>query len=207
MHVTAVVLAAGRSTRMGRPKQLIEIDGLPLVAHAVRAAAASRLDEIVVVTGAEHERVAAAVQAVAPRCRVVENGDFALGLSISVRAGIAAAPDAAEAVAILLGDEPAVEAGTIDAVICAFEQSDALAARALYTDGAGGQKPGHPVLIRRTLWGLVAELTGDEGARGLLAAAVDNVLDVPVNAPAPADIDTPADLAAFKQRTRAGVVS
>ncbi len=114
MHVTGVVLAAGRSTRMGRPKQLIEIDGLPLVAHAVRAAAGARLDDVVVVTGAEHERVAAAVLAVAPRCRVVENAGFALGLSTSVRAGIAAAPDAAEAVALLLGDEPAVEAGIIE---------------------------------------------------------------------------------------------
>lgn len=203
MHVTGVVLAAGRSTRMGRPKQLIEIDGLPLVAHAVRAALSSNMDEVVVVTGAEYERVVAAVRSVAPHCRIVENRDYASGLSTSVRAGIRSAPADSDAVAILLGDEPAVEADVIDAVVDAFGKSSAPAGRALYRDGHGGRKPGHPVLIRRVLWGLVADLTGDEGARRLLASA-ENVLDVPVDALAPADLDTPEDLAAFKKSARAG---
>lgn len=205
MHVTGVVLAAGRSTRMGEPKQLVEIDGVPLVAYAARAAAASMLDEVLVVTGAEGERVAAVVRTEASRCRIVENPDYASGISTSVRAGVDAVSPDSDAVAILLGDEPTIDPGVIDAVIRAVVESDAPAARALYRDRRGGRKPGHPVVIQRVLWGLVGKLTGDEGARRLLAAAGDEVLEVPVDAFAPDDIDTPEDLASFLRRSHAGV--
>ncbi|HEX5498621.1 MAG TPA: NTP transferase domain-containing protein, partial [Thermomicrobiales bacterium] len=116
--ISGIILAAGDSTRLGRPKQLLPVGGLPLLAHVLRHAAASRLDDVVVVLGHDAEAIAEAVGEWGQRIAV--NPDFAAGQSTSLKIGLAAVPPQAEAALVLLGDQPEVGPAIIDAVIAAF---------------------------------------------------------------------------------------
>ncbi|MEE8146949.1 MAG: NTP transferase domain-containing protein, partial [Longimicrobiales bacterium] len=101
--VVCVVLAGGSSTRMGGPNKLLErVDGVPMVATVVRAALASRADEVLVVTGEDRERVEACLSGLP--VRLVWNPDHIKGLSTSLRAGVSDLPSGARAVAVCLGD-------------------------------------------------------------------------------------------------------
>jgi len=193
--VSGVVLAAGSSTRMGRPKQLLSIAGKPLLQHVIDAAAASRLDEVLVVLGAHAEEIHRALVLPANgKVRVVVNRAYAKGLAESVRCGLAAASSRASAVAILVGDQPSVTTALIDQVLAAHVAGDKPATRPVF--GAGESRtPGHPVILSRSLWPALRELRGDEGARAVLAAYPDRVEEVRIISPALADIDTPEDYA------------
>src|SRR5918997_5983315 len=103
--ISAVVLAAGASTRLGRPKQLLELDGKPLLQHVVDALDGAGLDEVVVVLGHEAERIRAAVVLPA-RGRVVVNRAHRSGQASSLRAGLDAVDAASEAAVVVLGDQP-----------------------------------------------------------------------------------------------------
>ena len=152
-----------------------------MLAHAVEAMrSVPAIDRIVVVLGAEAERVREEVDL--SGVDVVVADDWADGISASLRAGIAALADA-DAVVLTLGDQPRVGAEAIEAVLAAGPP-----ARAVY-DGA----PGHPVLIGRDLFPAFAELTGDQGARDVLAA--HGVTEVDLTALGGSeDVDTRADL-------------
>ena len=156
------MLAAGAARRFGSPKQLASFDGRPLLEHALLAmASARRLGGVVVVLGAHADAVLAGVElhgATAVIC-----GDWSEGQSASLRAGVTAVADRADAVIVTLGDQPAVDARAIDRVIDARD-GVSLALRASYS-----RRPGHPVLLERELFEAAASLHGDEGARGLLA--------------------------------------
>ena len=192
--VAALVLAAGRASRYraaggAEPTKLVaEYRGEPLARWAVKAALASRARPVIVVTGHARAEVEAALAGL--DVRFVHNPDYADGLSTSLRAGFSAMPGCEGAV-VLLGDMPEASAAVVDALIAAFEASpSALAAVALYNG-----RRGNPVLLGRGLFGEVARLSGDEGARGLLArlptnriAAVE-VSDIGVTR----DLDTPED--------------
>src|SRR5262249_56729170 len=119
-RVAAIVLAAGRSTRMGGPNKLLaEIGGRPLVRIAVEQALASRARPMIVVTGHQRERVEQALKGL--DATLVHNPDFAQGLSTSLKAGIAAVPaDGARAI-VCLGDMPPGGAALIDRVLGAFD--------------------------------------------------------------------------------------
>lgn len=190
--VAAVILAAGRSTRMAPVNKLTaDYQGAALVRHAAEAALASRAAEVVVVTGHDADAVRAAL--VGLEVRFVANPDYATGLASSVKAGVAAVGPHATGAVILLGDMPGVTSAVIDALIRAFE-------------GAGGAKicqpsydgkPGNPVLWPATLFGEFDELSGDVGAKPLLARHKADVLGVDVGTDAiHMDIDTPTDLGA-----------
>jgi molybdenum cofactor cytidylyltransferase len=162
--------------------------------HVLDAAAASRLDEIVVVLGYEAPRIRAAIQLPAARAaRVVVNPRHAEGQSTSLRTGLQATDPRATAAAILLGDQPLVTAALIDRLLAAFTAADAPVVRPVYRDAAGRRTPGHPVLIARRIWPLLEQLRGDHGAGPLLAAHPDWVMEVPVPGAPPADIDSPED--------------
>jgi nicotine blue oxidoreductase len=166
--VVGLVLAAGAARRFGSPKQLARFDGRPLLEHALLAMASARLVErVVVVLGAHSDAVLASVErhgAAAVIC-----GDWDEGQAASLRAGVAAATGAG-AVVVTLGDQPAIAAEAIDRVVAARDGAS-LAVRASY---AG--RPGHPVLLEQPLFAAVAALSGDEGARGLLAGAAVKVI-------------------------------
>jgi molybdenum cofactor cytidylyltransferase len=190
MSIAAIILAAGRSTRMGSNKLLEELDGKALVRHVADAALGSIARSVWVVTGHEGESVRARLDGLG--IRFVHNPDFALGLSTSLKAGVMALPAEAKGVVVLLGDMPRVTSEVINFVIQAFEaQPQAIAAVPVYQG-----EWGNPVLLSRSLFGAVAALQGDAGARKLLNGRAGEVLEVPVSNDAVLiDLDTPEALA------------
>lgn len=189
-----IVLAAGASTRLGQPKQLLPLAGRPLLQHVLEEALASCLDEVILVLGHRAREVRAAIRIPAgERVRVVINRRYQEGQSTSLRRGLKAASPQATAAAILLGDQPQVSAHLIDAMATAFQRAAAPVVRPVYLTADGRRLPGHPVFLARRLWSQVAELIGDEGVRGLLAVHPEWLLEVPLQGEAPVDIDTWGD--------------
>jgi molybdenum cofactor cytidylyltransferase len=183
--IAGIVLAAGGSSRFGSPKQLAELRGRPLLEHALDSIrGVPAVDPIVVVLGAEAERIRAAIDL--DDLEVVVTADWPEGIAASLRAGVAAA-SGADAVVIVLGDQPLITPQVIAAVLDRFDTPQP-AARATF-----GGAPGHPVLIKRSLFADVARLRGDAGARDLLEAR--GVATVECGHLASAhDVDTPRDL-------------
>jgi molybdenum cofactor cytidylyltransferase len=193
-RVTALVLAAGRSSRMGGTNKLLaDVGGAPLVARAVDAALASQADTVIVVTGHQGEAVAAALAG--KPVRFVHNPHFTDGLSASLRVGLAAVPADADAVVVCLGDMPRVAAGVIDRLIAAYNP---LEGRAICVPTTHG-KQGNPVLWDRGYFTEMADLTGDSGAKRLIGQHADQLCEVPVDdAGVLYDVDTPDLLAQFR---------
>jgi molybdenum cofactor cytidylyltransferase len=189
--VSALVLAAGRGARMGRTKQLLLLDGRPLLLHVVATALRSHVDEVVVVLGHEAHEVQRALGPV-DGARVAINPDYASGQASSLRAGLNALDRRSQAAVVLLGDQPNVTVEDIDRVVGEYRASGKLAARATY-DSEDGPVAGHPTVIGRALWPELQALTGDTGARAVLCLHDREVLQVAMGKPPPPDIDTPAD--------------
>ena len=188
--ISGVVLAAGRSSRHGRPKQLLPLAGQPLLTHVLRNAAASQLDEVVLVLGHEAARIEAAVGDWGQR--VVVNPDHLAGQSTSLRAGLAAIDLTAEAVLFLLGDQPQVGPAIIDALIDTYRATGG----PIVVPEYGGQR-GNPILFDRALFPELARVTGDEGARSVVQQHATDVIAVPVGDRPPRDVDTEEDYAAL----------
>ncbi|PWC76519.1 molybdopterin-binding/glycosyltransferase family 2 protein [Azospirillum sp. TSH64] len=198
-RVTALVLAAGRSSRMGQTNKLLaEVNGAPLVARAVDAALASQAATVIVVTGHQGERVA---RALADRpVTFVHNPAFAEGLSSSLRAGLAAVPGDSDAVVVCLGDMPRVASAVIDRLIAAYSP---LEGRAICIPTTHG-KQGNPVLWDRAFFTEMAGLSGDAGAKRLIGQHADRLCEVPVDdAGILYDVDTPDLLARFAETVSA----
>ncbi len=188
-RIVGLVLAAGAGRRFGAPKQLAPLAGRPLLEHALAAvAAAPGLTRVVVALGAHADEILARVDLHGAEPLVV--ADWGEGQAASLRAGVAALAGEADAVLVTLGDQPRLDAATIARVLGAWDGA-APAVRATY-DG----RPGHPVLLARALFGAVAELRGDAGARALLARP--DVVEVACDAAAVIDVDTPEQLAALE---------
>jgi molybdenum cofactor cytidylyltransferase len=192
--VAAIVLAAGRSSRMGGPNKLLaEIGGRPLVRIVAEAALASRARPVIVVTGHQRERVEAALAGL--DVMLVDNPAYADGLSTSLKAGIAAAPSAADGAIVCLGDMPQVDARLIDRLLAAFDPERG--ALAVVPTLAG--KRGNPVVWSRRFFSDLSTLTGDVGARGLIASYPEAVVEVAMaDDAALIDIDTPDALDAVR---------
>jgi molybdenum cofactor cytidylyltransferase len=185
MTSSGLVLAAGGSRRMGRPKQLLPVNGRPLLGVVVSQVCASRLDEVVVVLGGHAEEIAAVVDM--GRARAVVNPDYAAGLSSSLQAGIAAMGEEVERVIIVLGDQPDVSSSLLDTLLDLQETSGRPAA-SLSFDGL--LHP--PVVLDRSLWSGLAELQGDVGCRALIRGRPELVAALPMvgRTGHPIDIDT-----------------
>lgn len=191
---TGVILAAGASARMGQPKQLLTLEGKPLLQHVIDAASASKLDEVIVVLGANADEIRSGIALPSDgKVRVVVNDRHAKGLSESLRAGLAAAASRSTAVAILLGDQPRVSTDLIDRMLTAHVVAGKPATRPIFGRAGDARTPGHPVILARSLWKALRELKGDDGARAVLAKSPELVSEVRILAAAPADIDTPDD--------------
>jgi len=193
-RIAAVVMAAGRSTRMGAVNKLIaEIGGKPLVRIAAEQVLASRAKPVIVVTGHERERVEAALAGL--NVRLVHNPAYADGLGTSLKAGIAAVPAEADGAIICLGDMPQVDAGLIDKLIGAFDPERG----ALVVVPTIGGRRGNPVVWSRRFFHDLMAITGDIGARHLIGSYTEAVVEVPVAGEAAlTDVDTPESFSAVK---------
>jgi len=184
-----VVLAAGSSTRMrGANKLIADLDGAPVVAHAVDAALASRCAEVVVVTGHQAARVRAALAG--RDVRFAHNRRHASGLASSLATGLRGLARGIDGALICLGDMPWVRPGDLDALIAAFARG----AQPICVPVRAGRR-GNPVLWPARHFPALRALSGDVGARGLLRRHAREVVRVPVrSAGVTRDVDTPADL-------------
>jgi molybdenum cofactor cytidylyltransferase len=197
-NVTAVILAAGRSTRMGGPNKLLaELAGKPLVRTVTEQALASGASGVIVVTGHQAAEVEKALAGL--KVKFVRNPDFAAGLASSVKTGIAAVPANADGAVVCLGDMPLIDSRLIDRLIEAFapDRGDLIAVPV--SDG----RRGNPVLWSRRFFTELMTLDGDIGARHLIARHAEAVAEVPVEGHgAFLDIDTPEALTAARQAKR-----
>ena len=186
--IAGVVLAAGGASRFGSPKQLAELDGVPLLQHAIDAVlAVPAIDPVVVVLGAASQQVLAAVEL--GEARAIVCTDWEEGMAASLRCGVAAVGDP-DWVVVTLGDQPRVTAQVIAAVMDTADSAPpgVDAVRATYDD-----VPGHPVALSRAMLPGVAELRGDVGARELLSSASVRTFEAGRLCD-PADVDTPEEL-------------
>jgi molybdenum cofactor cytidylyltransferase len=190
----AVVLAAGRSSRMGGPNKLLaEIGGRPLVRIVAEQALASRARPVVVVTGHQRERVEAALAGLSVKC--VHNPHYADGLGTSLKAAIAALPAEVDGAIVCLGDMPQVDAALIDRLIGAIDPDKGALVAVPTIDG----KRGNPVVWSRRFFPDLMAVEGDVGARHLIGRYAEAVVEVPVSGKAAfTDIDTPEALEAVK---------
>ena len=188
LRVDAVVLAAGLSRRTGRMNKLLApVDGVPMVAQVVHMALASRAARVVVVTGHESERVAAALDELP--VQVVHNDEYESGLASSLRAGIDALEPGVDGALICLADMPSVDRRVMDALVEAFDPPG----RSICVPTCDGER-GNPVLWGSGFFKRIRTLSGDEGARQLLSEFADQVVEVPLDDQGILqDFDTPED--------------
>lgn len=190
-RVGVIVLAAGRSTRYsgGGHKLLAPVAGASVVVHAVRAAVESDVGDVVVVTGAEHEAVAAAVSQ--QPVRVLHEPHFVDGMSESLKCGVSALHTSADAVLISLGDQPTVRPGAYRGVVARWQETGAAIVVPRY---AGDSSPSHPTLFAATVYDELLALRGDVGARAVVVKDASRVDYAALDWPAPRDVDTRDDL-------------
>jgi molybdenum cofactor cytidylyltransferase len=189
-NVAAIVLAAGRSTRMGGPNKLLaDLSGKKLVRIATEQALASKASEVIVVTGHQADLVEQALEGL--KVKFVRNPDFAGGLASSVKSGIGAVSDKSDGAVICLGDMPLIDAELIDRLIAAFAPDRG---NLIVVPVAEGRR-GNPVLWSRRFFGELMTLDGDIGARHLISKHGETVAEVPVEGESAfLDIDTPQAL-------------
>ena len=186
-QVAAIVLAAGGSQRMGRPKQLLPIRGRPMVRHVTEAVAATGLAQVIAVTGAHAEEVAAALADLP--VEIVVNESWTEGMSGSMLAGLRVLRPEIQAALLVLGDQPALTTDLLQLLVNRYRATGAPIVAPFYQ----GQR-GNPVLFDRVLFSELLAVKGDRGGRLLIARHKEQVEWVEVDDPAVImDIDSPQD--------------
>jgi CTP:molybdopterin cytidylyltransferase MocA len=185
--IAGCVLAAGRASRFGSPKQLAELDGRPLLEHVLETMSQTGLDRVVVVLGAEAEQVLDGVNL--HGAEPVQCERWAEGQSVSLACGLAAVEDA-EAVVVVLGDQPGLSPEAVRRVLDARGHDGAV--RATY-DG----RPGHPVVLERSQIPALRDVTGDVGARNVIMRGLREVECDDLGGGE--DVDTPDQLAGLRR--------
>jgi len=187
-RITCIVLAAGGSRRLGFPKQLLRRRARPLLVHALGAArGALPHSPLIVVLGAQAQRLRLVVRRTAPEALVVYNARWASGLATSLNAGLDAVPARTAAILVTLVDQPDVDRRALRRLLTAWHRRPGAGAAALYSG-----HPGVPAVLPRRYWRAIRELRGDAGARALLRSAGVTTVRMPE---AELDIDTAADAA------------
>jgi molybdenum cofactor cytidylyltransferase len=193
--IAAIVLAAGRSSRMGADNKLLaEVDGAPMIARVVDAALGARLSPVIVVTGHDADRVRAAL----PGRGVIfaHNTRYAEGMSTSLQAGVEQLGEGADGAVVCLGDMPRVTSAHLLGLLAAFDPG---AHRAICVPTWEGRR-GNPVLFAARFFPELRRLEGDVGARALLVEHAALVCSVPMSdRGVTLDVDTPEALAALSR--------
>jgi len=184
--ITAIVLAAGLSRRMGRAKLLLPLEGRPVIRITVEHVLASGIPRVVVVTGPEPHQVTEALTGLPVSFAV--NPAPEAGQASSIRIGVKAVPPETEAALITLGDQPFLPAGVIPSLLAARRSAETPIVAPRYRDGRG-----NPVLFGREMFPELLELSGDQGARSIIERDPGRVTLVDFDFPMPHDLDTPED--------------
>ncbi len=187
-YVTGLVLAAGGSTRLGRPKQLLPYRDATLLDHVLDVARECPFDQRLCVIGGGAQDVRATVELTG--LDVVENPDYGEGCSSSIATALGAVDPRADVLVLMLGDQPGVRASTVAELVVG--RGDAPLAVCAYADGRG-----HPLAFARSTFGDLAALHGDKAVWKLMDHYGSAVVDVPIDGPIPRDIDTWADYRAL----------
>ena len=186
--VTGLVLAAGGSSRLGQPKQLLPYRGRPLLEHVLGVARDCRFDQLLCVVGGGADDVRSAVDLSA--VDVVENPVFGEGCSSSIAAALGAVDPRCEVLVLMLGDQPGVRTGTVEALLAGRRAAPLAVCR--YADGRG-----HPLAFSRSLFGDLSTLHGDKAVWKLLDRMGPRAVEVPISGPVPPDVDTWEDYEAL----------
>lgn len=198
-HVTGLILAAGRSERLGRPKQLLPAGGRPLLEHVVAQAEASGLADVVVVVGPP-QLVPEILQRVRfRRARPVAVPPGGRACSLSLSAGLGALDPRTAAVVVLPGDQPDIGPDVIDAAVAAWRRAGLPALRTRYRGDAG-----HPVVIGRSLLPVLQRLTGEKALWAFLEANPGMVAELALDREPPLDVDDEAAYAELLRRLARG---
>jgi molybdenum cofactor cytidylyltransferase len=179
--VAGLVLAAGGSTRLGEPKQLLPFGDATLLDHTVSTARACRFDQLVVALGGAADDVRATVDLA--DVDVVVNDAFGTGCSSSIAAALGVLDERCDVLVLMLGDQPGVTAATVAALLHA--RGDAELAVCRYDDGRG-----HPFAFARSTFGELAGMHGDKAVWKLLDRRGDAVVEARIDGPVPLDVDT-----------------
>lgn len=191
-RIAAIALAAGMSSRMGVNKLLQEWRGKALLRWTVEAAVASDAKPVIVVTGHDATSTEGVLRGL--DVVIVRNPAYRDGLSTSLRAGLSALPESADGALVMLGDMPEVSANLLNRMIAGFSPPDGRSICVAAHEG----KRGNPVLWSRAFFGDIARITGDTGARGLLAANEEQLCEIETGAGVLRDVDTPEALARLR---------
>lgn len=187
--ISAILLAAGESKRMGRPKQLLEWRGKTLLQHSLESLINSAADEIILVLGHEADRINRTLPALP--IKIAINPDYKQGMASSLRQGLLAMDPRSEAFLVVLADQPGIGPEIINTVIRTFQQADPK--RGIVRPVYQGSR-GHPVLIGVQYLKEALQLQGDLGARRILMNHPGDILEIDVAQDAVLkDIDTPEE--------------
>jgi molybdenum cofactor cytidylyltransferase len=184
--IGAILLAAGASTRLGTPKQLVEIEGEPLVVRQARLLLGIGSASVVVVSGANSEAVEAALAKLP--VKLVHNPDWRLGMGRSLACGIGAMPERARAALVILCDQWRLDTVDLNRLVKAWAPNPLAAVSASY-EGIQGV----PAILPRAMFERLARLEGDSGARRILRRWKGQVVEIPLENASP-DLDRPEDL-------------
>ena len=184
--ITGLLLAAGLSKRMGRPKQSVLLAGRTILDLSTEVFLSSCVDEVIVIVDQPHSLK----RKTGPRLRYIVNSDPSRGLSSSLKLGLQAVKGGSEAVIVGLGDKPLVLPETVNALVAAYQRTGARIVVPVH-DG----NRGNPVLFQRAMFGFILELSGNVGAKEVIGRHEQEVFELPVKDQGILlDIDTPSDI-------------